>query len=361
MKRLRNALRGLGPAVARPTPAETLRAATGAGLGLLAAGFLARAVPYPGGDAIPFLIAPLGASAFLMFAVPNSPLAQPWSAVTGNFLSAIAGLLVIRLVPDPRLAAAIAVTLAMIAMMAARAMHPPGGAVALLIALTARPGAPTGFGYAVAPVLTDTLILVALAVLFNRLTGRTYPFRQPAATGAHGTADAAPDRRLGLSADDLGQILQKMNLAANIGAEDLARLIGAAEAEATARQLGGLTAGDVMSQDVVTVPANAHPDALARLFRDRRFKTLPVVAEDGTYLGLLSQGDLLARTDDRDEAEQIMSTSFVTAPRGMPLAPLLSLLADGRQQAVPVLDGQRLVGLVTRTDMIGALAHTLRK
>lgn len=361
MNPLRNALRGLGPAVARPTPTEILRAAIGAGLGLLAAGFLARAVPHPGTGAVPFLIAPLGASAFLMFAVPNSPLSQPWSAVIGNLLSAFAGLVVIRLVPDPRLASALAVTLAMITMMVARAMHPPGGAVALLIALTATPGAPPGFDFAVAPVLIDTLILVALAVLFNRLTGRTYPFRQPPAASPHGTADAAPDRRLGLSANDLGQILQKMNLAANIGAEDLARLIGAAEAEATARQLGGLTAGDVMSQDVVTVPSNAHPDALARLFRDRRFKTLPVVAEDGTYLGLLSQSDLLARTDDRDEAEQIMSTSFATASRDTPLAPLLALLADGRQQAVPVLDGPRLVGLVTRSDMIGALAHALRK
>ncbi len=357
---LRGILRGLAPAVARPSAAEIARAAFGAGLGLLAAGFLARTIPHPGVEALPFLIAPLGASAFLMFAVPNSPLAQPWSAVTGNFLSAIAGLLVIRLVPDPRLAAALAVTLAMAAMMAARAMHPPGGAVALLIALTAKPGAPTGFGYALAPVLTDTLILVALAVLFNRLTGRTYPFRQPPAASAHGTIDAAPDRRLGLSADDLGRILQKMNLAANIGAEDLARLIGAAEAEATARQLGGLTANDVMSHDVVTVPPDAHPDALAQLFRTRRFKTLPVVATDGTYLGLLSQSDLLGRTDTRDEAEQIMSTSFATAHRDMPLAPLLALLADGRQQAVPVLDGPRLIGLVTRSDMIGALAHALR-
>lgn len=360
MIRLHDALRGLGPAVARPALPEILRAATGAGLGLLAAGFLARAMPFPGGATIPFLIAPLGATAFLMFAVPNSPLAQPWSAVIGNFLSAVAGLLVIRLVPDPHLAAGLAVTLAMLAMMAARAMHPPGGAVALLIALTAEPGAPTRFEYALAPVLTDTLALVALAILFNRLTGRKYPFRQPPTASTHGTVDPAPDRRLGLAADDLGPILQKMNLAANIGAEDLARLIGAAEAEASARHLGGLTAKDIMSRDLVTVLPDAHPEALAQLFRTRRFKTLPVVTDDGSYLGLLSQTDLLGRTDMRDEAEQIMSTSFASASRDMPLAPILTLLADGRQQAVPVLEGTRLVGLVTRSDMIGALAHALR-
>ncbi|MCX8507680.1 MAG: CBS domain-containing protein, partial [Rhodobacteraceae bacterium] len=261
---------------------------------------------------------------------------------------------------DPPVAGALAVTLAMIGMMVTRALHPPGGAVALLIALNAKPGTVAGFDFALMPVLVETILLVMAALLFNRLTGRKYPFRQPPETGSHGTRDPSPERRLGLSADDLGQILQKMNLAANIGTEDLARLIGAAEAEATARHLGGLAAQDVMSQDQVTVAPDSPPEALVRIFQNRQFKTLPVVAGDGTYLGLLSQADLLAHRDRHDAAEQMMSTDFATARPDMPLAPLLALLADGGQQAVPVLEGQRLVGLVTRSDMIGALAPALR-
>jgi CBS domain-containing membrane protein len=352
--------RALGPAVARPNLHETLRAAVGAGAGLLATGLLVAVLPQVGANPPPFLIAPLGATAFLLFVVPNSPLAQPWSAVIGNLLSALVALAVIRLLPDPRLAAALAVSLAVFAMILARAMHPPGGAVALLIALTSQPDRLLPLSFALSPVLLDTALLVALAVVFNRATGRVYPFRQPPEVSTHGTRDLAPDRRLGLSGEDLGQILQKMNLAANIGPEDLARLIGVAEAEATVRHLGGLTAGDIMSQDLVTVPPDAHPDDLAARFRTHRFKSLPVMDAEGRYLGLLSQADLLGLHDNRTEAAQIMSTATPTVGTAVPLARLLELLADGGQQSIPVVEGPYLRGLISRTDMIGALAHALR-
>lgn len=358
MTLLHNLARAFGPVVARPRAGEILRAATGAGAGLLVTGLLAGLAPLDG--TVPFLIAPLGASAFLIFAVPNSPLAQPWSAIVGNVLSALVALCVIRLLPHPQLAAPLAVAGAVVAMTAARAMHPPGGAVALLIALTAGTTPPAGFSFALLPVGLDTALLVLLAIGYNRATGRKYPFRQPPEESPHGTRDMRPDRRLGLSADDLGGILQRLNLAANIGTEDLARLIGAAEAEATARHLGGLTAGDVMSHDLVTVSPGTRADALADLFRARRFKTLPVVAADGRYLGLVSQTDLLGLPDARTEAGQILSDAFRTVDVATPLAPLLEILADGGQQSVPVLKDDHLAGLVTRTDMIGALAHALR-
>lgn len=352
-------MRAFGPAVARPKPAEIFRSAAGAGAALWATGMVAALIPQD--PSVPFLIAPLGASAFLLFAVPNSPLAQPWSAIAGNLLSALVALVLVRLLPDPRLAAPLAVAGAVIAMTLARAMHPPGGAVALLIALTAGANTPLPPSFALRPVALDTLLLVLLAIGYNRATGRKYPFRQPPEESPHGTRDARPDRRLGLSADDLGTILQQMNLAANIGTEDLARLIGAAEAEATARHLGGLTAGDVMSRDLVTVTPDTPADRLADLFRARRFKTLPVAAADGRYLGLVSQTDLLGLSDSRAEAGQILSDEFRTVAVTTPLAPLLAILADGGQQSVPVLDDRgHLSGLVTRTDMISALAHALR-
>jgi CBS domain-containing membrane protein len=152
-----------------------------------------------------------------------------------------------------------------------------------------------------------------------------------------------------------------MNLAANIGPEDLARLIGVAEAEAAARHIGGLTAADLMSRDVLTILPDAHPAAIAEMFRAHRFKTLPVAGPDGAYLGLLSQAELMGLADERVEAEQIMSTTMRTVTPDTPVSLLLMLIADGGQQALPVLDGRRLVGLVTRSDMIGALAQTFAR
>ncbi|MER3609381.1 HPP family protein, partial [Klebsiella pneumoniae] len=63
------------------------------------------------------------ASAVLLFGVPSSPLAQPWSIVGGNVLSALIGVTVGMLVPDAALAIA--------GMYFLRCLHPPGGAVAL--------------------------------------------------------------------------------------------------------------------------------------------------------------------------------------------------------------------------------------
>lgn len=349
-------LRALGPAVARPPMNEMLRGAVGAGLGLfLTALLLSRALH--GNNPSPALIAPLGATAFLLFLVPNSPLSQPWSAVIGNFTSAIAALVVIRVCPDPVLAAALAVSAAVLAMMIARAMHPPGAAVALLIALSSKPEAPVALSYAFSRVLPDTMLLVLVAILFNRATGRTYPFRQPPTNSNHGTRDTAPERRLGLSPHELATILSKMNLAANIGAEDLARVIGVAEAEATSRHLGGLSAADVMSRDVVTIGPDRQLDDLAAVFQQHRFKTLPVVAADATYLGLLSQSDLLGRHDPHMAAGSQMATTVATATPDTSIARLLALLADGKQQSVPILDSGRLVGLVTRSDMLAALSR----
>ena len=54
------------------------------------------------------LLAPLGASALLVFATPASPMAQPWPAVVGNTLSVAVGLMVVRLLPMPEVAIMVA-------------------------------------------------------------------------------------------------------------------------------------------------------------------------------------------------------------------------------------------------------------
>ena len=95
---LRRAFRALGPPMSRPTWKEALRAAVGAGLGLALCGaFLVTVGAWVGAAPGLLLIAPLGATAFLVFAVPNSPLAQPWSAVAGNGASAFVAVNVLHL------------------------------------------------------------------------------------------------------------------------------------------------------------------------------------------------------------------------------------------------------------------------
>jgi CBS domain-containing membrane protein len=355
----RQILRMVGPAMGPSHAPEVLRAAIGAGLGLVLCDLLLWVMV---GDAGVFervvLIAPFGASAFLIFTVPNSPLAQPYSVVIGNTLSALIALGVVHLVPAALPAAGLSVALAIAAMAVARAFHPPAGAVALTITLIAPE---QGAMFALNPVLTGSVVLVLLGTVWNRATGRVYPFRQPLQQGPHGTPDARPDRRLGLGPDDLAGILDRLRMAQNIGVEDLARAISAAETEATARQVGGLSAGDVMSRHLVTLFPDTPFDHLADLFTRHRFHTLPVIRTDGSYLGLVQQLALLRPEARELTAVELIEPGIERVTPATGFAPLIDLLADGRQQAVPVVDAGRLVGLITRSDMIALLARRLRR
>lgn len=353
-------LRGLGPAMPRPAARDSLRSALGAGLALVLTGLLLSLLP---GPLSPGLIAPFGATAFLIFVVPNSPLAQPWSVVVGSLVSALAALVFLQLVP-PDLPAArlitagLAVAAAILAMYLTRAMHPPAGAVALLIVLTADPAAPHSLLYALSPVADGSALLVLFGMIWSRLTGRTYPFRQPEAKGPHHTADPAADRRLGLRPEDLQTILTRLRLSPNLGPEDLGRALEAAEAEATARHLGGLTAADIMSRDVIAMRPEANAHEVAEAFRHHGFNTLPVSDASGHFRGLIHDRDLIEAPSTA--IAQDLAHPAATLPPTAGLAELLPLLLGGLQQSVPIIEGDRLIGIVSRSDLITLLAAKLR-
>jgi CBS domain-containing membrane protein len=363
--------RGLLPAMAGPRLADLARAGIGAGLGLLLAGLALRALD------LGWLIAPMGATAVLVYAVPNSPLAQPWSVVVGNGLSALVALAVLFALPQADAAPPLAVGLAIAAMLVTRSLHPPGGAVALLVALTAPDPAALMLGTVVA----GSALLVAVGVVWHRATGRVYPFRQPAQPGPHGTRDPAPEARIGLDPADLATILDAYRQSANLGVADLARLVGAAEQAAAARRMEGFTAADIMSRDLVTVGPEAPLARVADLFRSRGFTSLPVVAE-GRLLGVIFQIDLIRRAREDAfrqhhgllaaltrlvqahragpvRAGDIMQTMGPRVAADTPVGALLPLLADGGAEAVPVVEGAAILGIVTRTDLVSALAQRL--
>ena len=129
-QRLRQWLRALRPAPQPADARERLRMMLGACLGLLLTALACQWL-MPHGAGLPWLVAPLGASAVLVFGVPSSPLAQPWAVLGGNTLSALVGIACLRWVGPPELAAALAVAVAIGLMLACRCLHPPGGASAL--------------------------------------------------------------------------------------------------------------------------------------------------------------------------------------------------------------------------------------
>ena len=341
---------------------EQLRAGAGALFGISLCALAVSLGAQLGLSSI-YLIAPLGATAVLVFGIPNSPLAQPWSAVVGNVTAALVTLLVLQVVPDPW-TVGVAVGAAIPAMMFVRALHPPGGAVALLIALDPAPALEVGPLFALMPVGLTTVALVVAAVIYNRATGRVYPFRQ-AETDDTGDAPL----RLGLSTEQLGQLLERFNQSSNLGVADLGRLLAAAEAEAAQLRFDGTTCADIMTEGLITVrPGTPLPEA-ARLFRSHAIKSLPVVDGDMNLRGLVLQADLLAAAaaQDRPVARRTWSPRRTVADvmrpadravsHDLPVGALLNRLATQGSEVVPVTRSGRLVGILTRSDIMRLLLH----
>ncbi|MEG5000329.1 HPP family protein [Microcoleus sp. B4-D4] len=119
----------------------------------------------------PLLMAPFGATSVLIFGVPDSPLAQPRNVIGGNFLAALISLIILHFLGSSPFAMGIAVSSAIGIMQMTCTLHPPSGAVALVVMMT-KPD----WQFLLTPAFEGSMILVLCAVIFNNLAEeRTYP------------------------------------------------------------------------------------------------------------------------------------------------------------------------------------------
>lgn len=220
------AMRLFKPLLTGATLPDRALACLGAAIGIAATLALCAAMLPASG--LPAIVAPLGASAVLVFAVPSSPLAQPWSVVGGNALSALIGVAAWRWIPNMAVAAGLAVGAAILVMSLLRCLHPPGGAAALTAVIGGSAVHNAGFGFALAPVGLNSLLLVLIGVAFHRLTAHSYPHR-PAAI-----AQTPLEARL--SRSDVDAALAAMHDSFDIDRQDLDALLSLAEQHAALRR-----------------------------------------------------------------------------------------------------------------------------
>jgi CBS-domain-containing membrane protein len=123
------------------------------------------------------LIGSFGASAVLVYGAIKSPLAQPRNLIGGHIISALVGVTCVKLLGGTVwLAAALAVSLAIVAMLATKTLHPPGGATALIAVIGGPKVHALGFLYAFIPAGAGALVLLLVALAVNNLAkNRKYP------------------------------------------------------------------------------------------------------------------------------------------------------------------------------------------
>jgi CBS domain-containing membrane protein len=309
------------------------------------------------GPHIPLIVAPMGASAVLLFAVPASPLAQPWPVIGGNTISAFMGVLAAHFISDPVVAIGVGVSLAIAAMSLTRSLHPPGGAAALTALIGGPAVTSAGYLFPLFPVCINSVILVALGIAFHKISRRNYPHVPVAApANTHGTADLPAPIRVGFKPEDVDAALAALDETLDIDRSDLDRLLHQVELHAVVRTQGDLTCREVMSRDLVTIGIDKSAGWARELLLAHNIRTLPVVDAAGRLMGTVGLRELALR-DTRGIAEAMSEAR--TATPDDPAVSLVPMLTDGRTHAIIVTATDRTVlGVITQTDLLAALARS---
>lgn len=123
------------------------------------------------------VVGSFGASAVLIYGVPNSPLSQPRNLIGGHLLSAIVGVVSYKLFSSNLfLATAIAVSTSILIMQLTLTLHPPGGATSLIAVIGGEQIHELEFFYILIPVFSGALILFLIAFIVNNIPkNRAYP------------------------------------------------------------------------------------------------------------------------------------------------------------------------------------------
>jgi CBS domain-containing protein len=149
------------------------------------------------------------------------------------------------------------------------------------------------------------------------------------------------------------------------------------------RKEAAMNAGDVMTGEVVTVSPDTPVLQVVRLLLARGISGVPVVDENGVLVGVVSEGDLMRRVELGTQkrrggwrefftgtatlaeeyvrshgalASDVMTRDVVSVTPNTPLAAIADLMEQKRIKRVPVLDGGRVVGLVSRSNLLRAFA-----
>ena len=111
---------------------------------------------------------------------------------------------------------------------------------------------------------------------------------------------------------------------------------------------------DIMTRPVVHAHAETPVGEVAELLTSRRISAVPITDDSGAVIGLVSEYDLLARKGR--VAREVMSPGIISVNEDADVEDVRYLLVERRINRVPVMAGQKLVGIVSRSDLVRLMA-----
>jgi len=274
------------------------------------------------------------------------------------------------------------------------AMHPPGGATALVPVIATTTGNAPGLDFLLFPVGLNLLVMLSVSLLLQRYLR---PQRQVVpGPGTPITTDLQPLTRSQLQHEDLQAAMDKFQSVLDISEADLVQLFSLAQQHAQSRQHSAVSCADIMAKDLVTVSPQTPLSEAWSLLRQHKISMLPVIDADSRLVGVISVPDFLKDlalpelTGTRQHLRSLwlhlrlkwsglirsglagsghnslrqhkvgdkMSTRLVVAAPTDAITTLVPLLANNGLHHVPIVAAdQKLCGVVTQSDLMAALAH----
>ncbi|MEQ1484318.1 HPP family protein [Methyloglobulus sp.] len=332
--------------------------------------------------AYPMLIASMGASAVIVFIIPNSPLAQPWPLVGGQLVSTVIGIVCAQIVSDTAFASAFAVGGSVLAMLLLRCLHPPGAASALTPVISGDSIVSLGYGFVLLPVSLNIAVMLVLAIVVNRwLLRHEYPTR-PRKSYKNSTHDPIVEltQQPGISEQDVEQVLQKMDTFMDVSTGDLSRLLADVQMQSVKRHSTEISCADIMVGNVLTVEYGTDVEEAWKLMQRENLKALPVIDKSRRVIGIITWHDFFKfinmntretfqerfqafirrtpdiSTDKPESVGHIMSSPVIVRAESTHIIDLIPLLSNEGFRQIPIVNNEkRLVGMVYQANLIAAL------
>ena len=338
------------------------------------------------GPEYPMIVASMGASAVILFFIPNSPLAQPWPFVGGQLCSAVVGITCALHINETASASAVAVGGSVLAMLSLRCLHPPGAATSLAPIMAGDSITSLGYDFVIQPVAINITFMLFLSIFINRwVMKRNYPSPLPVEERSkqHHYTINEPSHKIGISEEDLELALRDLDFFVDMTHSDLSKILTHAEMNTFKRIRGDIRCADIMIKEVTSVEFGTEVEDAWQIMYKQNLKAVPVTDRANRVIGIITWHDFfkfinlnvyesfqdkfrnfIQRTADvttrkPESVGQIMTTSIIVLPETAHIAELIPLMSIHGHRQIPIISAEhRLVGMVYQTNLIAALYNT---
>lgn len=115
-----------------------------------------------------------------------------------------------------------------------------------------------------------------------------------------------------------------------------------------------MIARDFMTRDIITVSPSTKVKNLAMILIKNQISGAPVVNKNGKIIGIVSEADIIAKRGK--DAQAIMSKKIISVRQDTSLEEIAQLMMTHAIKRLPVMDGGKIIGIVSRADIVSAIA-----